>query len=71
MTVILQDPVSPRDPSAGHAFPEPDSEAKASLDLRQTLAEELLVGYQAGPMAGELAEELLVGYRAGPMAGET
>jgi hypothetical protein len=53
MTVILQDPVRPRDPSAAHAFPEPDPEAKTRVDLRRTLTEELNEGYRAGPIAGE------------------
>jgi hypothetical protein len=37
MTVILQDPVSVRDPAAGHAFPDPDVGAKARSILEHTL----------------------------------
>jgi len=54
MTVILQDPVGPRDPSAQHAFPDSNAEA---LIAPQTLAERLLAGYRAGEL-GETAFEL-------------
>jgi hypothetical protein len=54
MTVILQDPVGARDPSARHAFP--DSKAEAPIAQR-TLAEELLAGYRAGNL-GETSFEL-------------
>jgi hypothetical protein len=40
MTVILQDPTRPRDPSSGHAFP--DVVPEAALEAPRTLAEELL-----------------------------
>jgi hypothetical protein len=58
MTVILQDPVRTRDPSAGHAFPASGSEAKTDLRPARTLAEELLARFRAGGTVGETSFEL-------------
>ena len=53
MTVILQDPVGPRDPSSGHAFPDPNPEATAEpLRSPRTLAAELLAGQRVGKTVG-------------------
>jgi hypothetical protein len=58
MTVILQDPAGPRDPSARHAFPDPTPRAKPGLNPRRTLAAELLAGFRAGGTVGEISSEL-------------
>jgi hypothetical protein len=60
MAIILQDPVGLRDPSAGHAFPDPGSDAtgKASLIPRRTLAEELLTEFRADDAVSDIALEL-------------
>lgn len=58
MTVILQDPVRPRDPSAGHAFPQPNSEDRATVDPPRPIAEDLLAGFRTGRMVGETTFEL-------------
>lgn len=51
MTITLQDPTSPRDPSARHAFPE--VVAEPTLTTQRTLADQLLVG----PVDEEASEE--------------
>jgi len=56
MTVMLQDPARPRDPSSRHAFPQVAPEAK--LSPPRTLAEELLSGFRAGEAATETSFEL-------------
>ena len=56
MTTTLQDPVGPRDPSAGHAFREVVSQP--TLSATRTLAEDLLSEFRGGRGASETSFEL-------------
>jgi hypothetical protein len=56
MTITLQDPVGPRDPSASHAFREVVSEPSPSAT--RTLAEELLSEFRGGRGASETSFQL-------------
>jgi len=56
MTITLQDPTSPRDPSARHAFPRVIGELP--LTPPRTLAEELLAEFRGGEPASETSFEL-------------
>jgi hypothetical protein len=56
MTITLQDPMSPRDPSSHHAFP--DVVGEPPLTPPRTLAEELLAEFRGGETASETSFEL-------------
>lgn len=56
MTITLQDPTSPRDPSARHAFPE--VVAEPTMTAPRTLAEQLLAEFWGGEGAHETSFEL-------------
>jgi hypothetical protein len=56
MTITLQDPVLPRDPTSRHAFPEVRNEPK--LIAPRTLAEELLTRFVRGAPIVETSFEL-------------
>jgi hypothetical protein len=55
MSIALQDPTFPRDPSAPHGFSEIDGEAE--LRASRTLADELLAEFHGGAAASETSRE--------------
>jgi hypothetical protein len=56
MTITLQDPTGPRDPSSRHAFP--DVVGEPELRAPETLADELLAGFRQGGGRTETSFEL-------------
>jgi hypothetical protein len=48
MSVTLQDPVGPRDPSAAHSFPQFDQRSTSRLTRARTHPKQSLAGFRPG-----------------------